>query len=375
VKVLVFGGSFDPPHRGHEALLRAAIERLKPARVLIVPAWLSPFKEDHGAPPAVRAALARAFAKKFPRTSIDLFELRRRRRAYTYELLAEVRRRHPGAEPWVLIGSDLLAQLPEWRRPAALRRASWLVGLRPGAKLRAPHGFRVTPLAGRFPDVSSTEVRARLYCGRPWKRFVPKRVARLIKKRGLYGLAWREELSRTLSKDRLHHTLSVARLAAELARRHGEDASAAALAGLLHDCGRRFDMAGMARYARRNRLPVPARERTLAQAPLLAHAYVGADLARRRFGVTAPRTLAAIAHHTLGRPGMGRLERLLYVADTASEDRGFAGASAIRRLARRDLDGAFLAAARAKLRFVREQGRWEHPMGKRTLRFAERLRP
>ena len=374
MKVLLFGGSFDPPHRGHEALLDAAVKFLKPDRVLIVPTWLSPFKEGHAAPPSARAALVRAFAKKFPRAFVDLFELRRKRRVYTYELLAEARRRWPGAELWLLAGSDTLGQLGQWRRPEALRRASWLVGMRPGAALRVPPGFHVARLRGRFPDVSSTELRARLYSGRPWKRFVPKSVARQIKRRRLYGLAWQDELSRELSKDRMRHTLGVAALSAELARRHGEDASAAALAGLLHDCGRVLDTAAMARYARRHRVPVPCLERTLERAPLLAHAYVGAELARRRFGVTAADTLAAIAHHTLGRPGMSRLERVLFVADIASADRAFPEAKALRRLARRDLDGAFVEAARAKLRWVREEGRWEHPMGLRTLRYAEGLR-
>ncbi|HEX4047279.1 MAG TPA: nicotinate (nicotinamide) nucleotide adenylyltransferase, partial [Elusimicrobiota bacterium] len=46
MKVLVFGGSFDPPHRGHAALLAAAAARVRPDRILVVPAFHAPLKED-----------------------------------------------------------------------------------------------------------------------------------------------------------------------------------------------------------------------------------------------------------------------------------------------------------------------------------------
>ncbi|MBI4423756.1 MAG: bis(5'-nucleosyl)-tetraphosphatase (symmetrical) YqeK [Elusimicrobia bacterium] len=375
MKVLLFGGGFDPPHRGHRALLQAALKTLEPGRAILIPSWLSPTKERHGAPPAERLALARLLAKDLPgRACADGFELRRRRRTYTYEVLRHYRRAFPGAELWFLLGSDSLGALPSWRRPEELARScGWVAGARPGAPAAAPAGFRTLQLPGRFPDVSSTELRARLYLGRGWRRLLDAPVAAFIERRGLYGLAARRDLERTLSPERYRHTLAVASLAAELARRHGLDPAAAALAGLLHDSGRRFDPAGMARYARARRLPVPSREETLRRAPLLAHAYIGADLARRRFGVSDPSVLAAIASHTLGRPKMTPLERLLYVADLSAEGRSFAAAARIRRLARRDLDAALREALAVKAAFARSRGGWLHPMTERVRRWAAGL--
>ncbi|MBI5202693.1 MAG: nicotinate (nicotinamide) nucleotide adenylyltransferase [Elusimicrobia bacterium] len=376
MKVLLFGGSFDPPHRGHKALLEAGIALLAPARTLVLPTYLSPYKESHGAPGRDRLEMARLLAKGLPGASADAFELKRARRTYSYELVREARRRFPKAEIWYLVGSDSLATLGGWKRADELRRtAKWLVGERPGARAAKPAGFDVKRLPGRFPDVSSTELRAALYCGEEWRDRVPKRVARYVKKRRLYGLAHRDVLADTLSKDRYAHTLGVSKLAAELARIHGHDASAAALAGLLHDCGRRFDLAGMARYANARRLPVPERAATLSAAPLLAHAYIGADLAKREFGVKDPEVLGAIAHHTLGKPGMSAFERLLYIADIASADRGFPAAGRIRRLAKKDLDLAFLEAVRTKEHWVRETGEWLHPITPRVRRVAEKLCP
>lgn len=374
MKILIFGGGFDPPHRGHAALLAAAIRELKPDRTLVVPTWRSPTKEAHGATAADRLAMTRLFVRDLLEAAVDRFELCRRRKSFAYEILRDARRRWPKAELWFLIGSDSLATLSEWRRPDELRRLGrWLVGRRPGAPLRTPSGFIVRRLKGLFPDIASSELRAGLFSGGPWKASVKPQVARYIERRELYGLDAHKELARTLSPGRYRHTLGVASLAAALARRHGQDPAAAALAGLLHDCGRRFDLAQMARYARAHALPVPDRELTLARSPLLAHAYISADLAHKRFNVQDREVLAAIAQHTLGRPGMAPLERLLYVADIASADRDFPEAARIRRIARRDLDAAFREAVRAKTRYVREQCLWLHPTTARVLRFAEGL--
>ena len=51
----IFGGSFDPPHVGHQALLRAAVRRLRPDKTIVVPAWRAPLKGVPSAPASDRA--------------------------------------------------------------------------------------------------------------------------------------------------------------------------------------------------------------------------------------------------------------------------------------------------------------------------------
>jgi nicotinate-nucleotide adenylyltransferase len=294
--------------------------------------------------------------------------------SYTFETVRRLRRRHPGASLWLLAGSDALAGLARWRRPAELARdCGWVVGVRPGdsrlavavwnrflGKSRGDFPKRLLRLRGTFPDISSTSLRAGFLAALdPWEH-IPRPVAAYIGSRGLYGLAARRELERTLSPERWRHTLAVARWALELADRHGLDPEAAALAGLLHDAGRRYDPAALARMAPRLRR-APWRVLTARRAPLLLHAYAGAELAARRFGVSDPAVLAAISDHTLGRRGMGPLERLLYVADASSEDRAYPGVARLRALAREDLDAAFARAAASKVRWARARGSWVHP--------------
>jgi predicted HD superfamily hydrolase involved in NAD metabolism len=213
-----------------------------------------------------------------------------------------------------------------------------------------------------MPDVSSTELRSRLALGEPVAQLIAGPVEAYIRRRGLYGTRRLEVLRRSLSPERFAHTLAVARLAEALARRWGLDPSRARLAGLLHDCGRSLPVSRMSSYARRRRLKVPGLPGILRHNPLLLHAYISADLALRRFSVQDPLVLNAIRSHTLGARRMSPLDRLLYIADSASEDRGHAEATAIRARAFQDLDEAFRAAVHNKIRYALSSGSWLHPL-------------
>jgi nicotinate-nucleotide adenylyltransferase len=366
VKTLVFGGSFDPPHRGHAALLTAAARDLRPERILIVPAWSAPLKDVPAAPAEERAVLARlGVLEKLPavwrgRARLDLGEVRARRRVYAVETLARLKAREPDAELDFVCGQDSAASFPRWREPARLRRlAVWRYGARPGAS-KPPAFFRRVP--GRFPDLSSTELRGALARGEDCADALFPEVLSRIEARGLYGLGLLKRLRETLKSARFEHTLNVAALAESLARRHGEDPDRARLAGLLHDAGRRFSPPLLAEYVRRRRLQVPARELTAALEPMLLHAHVSADLARREWGVADEGILSAVRKHTLGDVVMSRLDQVVYVADACSLDRGHPGAAETRALAFADLDAAFERCLAEKLAHALSRRAWLHPL-------------
>lgn len=367
--VLVFGGSFDPPHEGHARLFSAALKTLRPARAYVVPAWRSPLKGPARVPARERLALAElALIRTLPaalrrKASLSSMEAARARPSFTYETLRRLKARHPGAALHFLAGSDALARFREWRRPAEVRRlCRFLVGRRPGSALPRPDrtlpAFSVLP--GIFPDLSSTGLRARLAAGEEPAGLAPA-VMRVIRARALYGGALRARLRESLPPERFGHTLAVARLAVELASAWGLDPEKAALAGLLHDCGRAVPVPRMPAYVRRRRLRVPGAREIVQRQPLLLHAHISEDLARRRHGAGDPEVLSAVRKHTLGAPRMSPLDRLLYVADACSADRSFPEAPRIRRLARRSPAESFREAARLKLFHVLKGDGWLHP--------------
>ena len=62
MKILLYGGSFDPPHNGHLNNLRAAADRVHPDKIVVMPAGTSPFKQGTNASGALRLEMCRCFA-------------------------------------------------------------------------------------------------------------------------------------------------------------------------------------------------------------------------------------------------------------------------------------------------------------------------
>ena len=374
--IIIYGGSFDPPHKGHTALLCAALKEIKPRLAYVVPAFQSPFKA--AAPVSFlnrfnMLKLALGAVRLIRAIRVSRFEGQKKRVTYTFETIKHFRRLHPGAKIYFLLGSDCLAGFGRWKnRRGILKNAVLLVGVRRGfpfknysaapattasegnlfasAVWRAP----LRRLKGVFPEISSTSLRAGLLTGGD-SRFIAVPVKRYIRQKGLYFSKERRLLKQLLTPARYVHSLSVARLAAELAALHGENPQKAALAGLLHDAARDFGEVRLVRYAVSKRLKIPRFTRTAA--PILLHSYASAEVARGRFSVRDKTVLRAIALHTLGAARMDTLSKIIYVADLASEDRKFSRAKKIARLARRDLDAAFLAANYVKLKYAAERVR------------------
>ena len=164
-----------------------------------------------------------------------------------------------------------------------------------------------------------------------------------------------------LSEKRYQHTLNVKKMAVKLARRYGVNEEKAALAALLHDAAKEIPkeemkawMAQYPQYAEGGESrPVP-----------VWHGVCAAILARTEWGVTDEAVLSAIACHTAGKPGMTKLDKIVYLADMTSKERDWPGVNKLRKLEMKDLDAAMLAALKQANDFVLSQGKPLDPMSK-----------
>lgn len=161
--------------------------------------------------------------------------------------------------------------------------------------------------------------------------------------------AARERARRELSPGRFRHVLGVEETAAALAARYGEDPARARRAALLHDLARELPGTELLARAAGWGLPVGEVEEAF---PVLLHGPVAAEIARRELGETDEEVLAAVRSHTTGRAGMGRLERVLFVADLVEPGRSWPGVEAVRAVAAEDLDRACLEAVAATVAYV-----------------------
>jgi nicotinate-nucleotide adenylyltransferase len=170
VVTLVFGGTFDPPHAGHERLLESAKRHFGVERALVL-VVAEPGHREVVASAEDRLELARA---AFPGEDVELD-----RQARTIDML----RARQLEDPVLVIGSDEYLDFARWKEPdAILELASVAVAARPGYEL--PEG--VVPFEMKPTAVSSTEIRDRVARGEPIDDLVAPAVAAEIERLGLY---------------------------------------------------------------------------------------------------------------------------------------------------------------------------------------------
>ena len=192
----VLGGSFDPVHLGHVAAAEAALRLRRLDRVLLIPAGQAPHKRALAAPFEDRLSMARLAVRGHPGLEVLDLEGRRPGPSYTVDTLEELRRRSPGASFELLVGADMLLDLPTWHRAGEVVRAAHVVAFgRPGsASEAARRAFDAAFGPGRHSwldfdplPVSSTEVRRRLAFGEPVAGLLDPAVEAFLRSRGLYG--------------------------------------------------------------------------------------------------------------------------------------------------------------------------------------------
>jgi nicotinate-nucleotide adenylyltransferase len=197
----LMGGTFDPIHRGHLRVARAALAGAEGLdRVDFVPARQAPHKtRGPGAGPFDRFAMAALATAGDDRLGVWDFELSRDHPSWTIETVREAAGR--GHEVTLIMGSDSLADLESWRESREiLERARVLVYPRQPAVGEAlasrlppwirrrmePPGPTIAVLAKETDDVSSSDIRDRLRAGRSITGLTPSTVEEYIRKHHLY---------------------------------------------------------------------------------------------------------------------------------------------------------------------------------------------
>lgn len=214
LRVGIFGGTFDPIHKGHLAVARAAQRRFRLDLVYFVPCGQPPHKRD----PALsdylhRFTMVALACAGQPRFLPSLLEagpgLRGRRRYYSIETVRRLRRLlGPQVRLYFLLGADTFLYLPTWRNFRRLiHLCDFIVASRPGFDLRqaqqvlppelirSGNGAKMTLrlsrsaihfLRGLQADVSASDIRGRARRGQRLTPLVPPTVADYIEKMALY---------------------------------------------------------------------------------------------------------------------------------------------------------------------------------------------
>ena len=197
-RIGLLGGTFNPIHLGHLLIAQDALEQLALDRVKFIPSATPPHKTVEAlASGRDRAHMIKLATRGNKRFEVDDLEIRRGGISYSVDTLTELRRRHPKADFFFIIGADSLRELHLWRQ------AQRVVGLCTFVTVPRP-GFEAKPvvdrrldavsrkrlrqhvLKGHACDIASREIRARVASGRSIRYLVPDAVTEYIRRRRLY---------------------------------------------------------------------------------------------------------------------------------------------------------------------------------------------
>ena len=347
MKLAILGGSFNPVHVGHLYLADTVLAAYDYDRVILVPAYQSPFKLGaEGASPAERLEMLAASIAGDSRLAIDDCELRRKDISYTVDTIADIVRRYrPTGKPALVLGDDLARDFPKWRcADDIVKNADIIIARRQlSADMAFPYPY--TQLHNEIMNISSAEIRERIHNNGNWRYLVPHGARMIIEDRGLYRFPPRayedsptlaflvrvEEAARSLiSQSRFTHSRAVALLCSDLCRRFGLDPRKGYLAGISHDICKSLPEQELIAMAERDGSGISKLEQ---KKPSLLHARAAAVLLAERFGVAAapvpptalppqalPETasatfpadvLEAVRLHIGGGMGMGSLAKTL----------------------------------------------------------------
>lgn len=193
MKVGLFGGTFDPPHNGHLAIARAAIQAFSLRRMLFIPAHIAPNKtaENHSAPEH-RLAMLKLALQDQPVCEIATLELERGGISYSIDTIRTFKIRLSIARDdlYFLIGADSLLEFHTWRQPEnILAEVQVVVARRPGfdpAAVRPEYLEKVIFFDAPLSPLSSSEIRKITLTGARIDNLVPTVVAEYIRNNNLY---------------------------------------------------------------------------------------------------------------------------------------------------------------------------------------------
>ena len=384
-KIGIFGGSFNPPHVGHIRSAAYAAEQLGLTRLLLMPAWQTPGKSAPDAAPEQRLAMLRLAVRGQEKIEISDLELRQGRECYTYDTVRVLQQRYPGAEIYLLLGTDMFLKFRQWKFAPELLKCVTLAALRRGEKKEAAlleHearelkalGGKVVLLDNPAAPISSTQIR-RLLAFQAGDEFLDPHVLAYIRQEKLYDTAadfrnlpmerLESVVIRLLNPNRVQHVLGCRDTAVALAKRWGANETDAARAGILHDITKALDGPLQLTLCRAYGKMLDDFSKKY---PKTLHALTGSLVAQRIFGENEA-VVSAIESHTTGKANMNLLETIIYVADYMEPNRDFPGVERLRELAFTDIRAALKLGLEMTLEHLAEQGGEVSPASREALAY------
>ena len=369
MKILLFGGAFDPPHKGHVAIFEKAVQYTDFDKVIVMPTGTPTHKKGCTAPFDVRLHMAQlAFGNVAENVEISDYEGTNLKDDYTYLTLEYLKEKYDNPHIFMAIGSDSLFSLDRWKNAQqVMNNCTFLAFAREddveNAITEKANQLKALGADIRFIKTEAVEFSSSEYrkgFGEDNKEFLPCEVQQLIEQYSIYSDDDTARLQGTakllaklmLDEKRYIHTLNVEKLAAELGEIYSLDVDKLRIAALLHDIMKNAPYDILLHRAKQSDIINKIEDKPK---PTL-HGFAAADYANKELGLTDQEILMAVKSHTCGRYGMQDMEKVIYLADMLCEERKFDGKDYLLNIAKQNLDRAMYEALKHSLEWIKLRG-------------------
>ena len=196
MKILLFGGTFDPPHKGHMNNLQAAMDCVQPDKVIVMPAGIPPHKKASTTDAALRLAMCACFTALSPKVEVSDWEVRQGGRNYSVNTVEMLHSRYPADSLYMCVGSDMLLSFTRWYRWQDILRMTALVvesreagdasALHAAAEALRRQGATVLLAQAQAFPCASSDIRSGRIPRSRWEEVLPPSVIQIVKDNGLY---------------------------------------------------------------------------------------------------------------------------------------------------------------------------------------------
>lgn len=383
-KIGIMGGTFDPVHIAHLSLSEYVKEKYCLDKIIFIPLGNAPHKENI-TPSNHRynmTKLAIEGNNNFEISSIDIDRNKTTRTIDTLKDLVNIYGKK--AQFYFIIGSDNINMIDEWKNiDEIFSICNFIVTTRPNCiikndakniieKYKNKIYFTNPPLL----EISSSDIRKKVSQEKSIKYIVPKKVEIYINENKLYKYTFFDDcthyidkLSKTLTKDRLKHSLRVAKEAKNLAIEYNIDAKKAYIAGLLHDCCKCYDIDKIYQTADKYNFKM---DNIFEKQPYLAHSFLGYFVAKNEYLIQDTEILNSIKYHTTGKANMSELEKIVYIADYIEPKRTHNGVYVAREIAYENLNKAMKIILKNTIEFNKNREKIIHHLSEEAYNYYKK---
>lgn len=382
-KIGIYGGSFNPIHNGHLFTAENILNIAGLDKVIFFPAGNAPHKHIK-IDKKDRLNMTTLAIESSNFFEVSAFEIDRTDKSYTIDVIIHVKKNNPGAQIYLIIGSDSFMEIESWYKTIdLLMLCSLIVAIRPGVDknilsrhlryVRKKYPCSIFLIDIGALNISSTDIRNRILIDKSIEYLIPKKVCDYISEHNLYKTYSKTNiadikkyLSGNLSSKRFLHSINVANEAVNLAMRYNENIYKAYIAGLLHDCAKEFTNTEKIRMCNDYGIKL---DRVLTKQPDLTHSFLAAQIAHHQFSVNDIEILNAISYHTTGRKRMSALEKIVYMADCTESNRIFEQVEFLRELTYENINKALAHSLKLTLEKNKKAERVIHPLSTEAFQF------